>query len=77
MSEERQVSAAEQEVTEPTGRREALKKMGKYVVYTAPTLTALTLPLDAAAGKAKGKRNGKRNGNGKAKNRPRPQASAR
>jgi hypothetical protein len=73
MSEERQVSTAEQEVTEPTGRREALKKMGKYAVYTAPTLTALTLPLDAAAGKAKGKRNG----NGKVKKKPRPQASAR
>jgi hypothetical protein len=73
MSEERQVSAAEQEVTEPTGRREALKKMGKYAVYTAPTLTALTLPLDAAAGKAKGKRNG----HGTVKKKPRPQASAR
>jgi hypothetical protein len=69
------VSAADQEVTEQTGRREALKQMGKYAVYTAPTLTALTLPLDAAAGKAKGRSNGKRNGKGK--NRPRPQGSGR
>ena len=73
MSEERQVSAADQEVTEQTGRREALKQMGKYAVYTAPTLTALTLPLDAAAAK-RGRGRRKRREVGR---KPRPQGSGR
>lgn len=63
MSEERQVPAVDQEETDRTGRREALKQMGKYAVYTAPTLTALTVPLDAAVARAK--------------SRPRPKGSGR
>jgi hypothetical protein len=49
MNEQHQVAAACEEETDRTGRREALKEMGKYAAYTALVLTALTLPVDAAA----------------------------
>jgi hypothetical protein len=51
MSEERQTSTEGQPATGRTGRREALKQMGQYAAYTAPTLIALTLPQEAAAAK--------------------------
>lgn len=77
MSDERQASAAaDEEVTERTGRREALRRMGKYAVYTAPTLTALTLPLDAAAAK-RGSSRGRSSKRGSSRGRPRPHASGR
>jgi hypothetical protein len=51
MSEERQMPSNRQQQGEPTGRREALKQMGKYAAYTTPTLIALTLPGAAHAAK--------------------------
>jgi len=54
MNEERQLSAEGQSATGRTGRREALKQMGQYAAYTAPTLIALTLPQEASAAKRRG-----------------------
>lgn len=51
MNEGRQTSTEDQQATGHTGRREALKQMGQYAAYTAPTLIALTLPQEAAAGR--------------------------